>query len=297
MSTLVVLAAGLGSRFGGPKQLEPLGPGGETLLELTLHDAWCAGFRRAVLVTRAELLGRLRERLDDRVGSALTLEYALQDEGPGTSGSERRKPWGTAHAVLAARALLDAPFGVANADDLYGASALVELARGLERLGVAERRPAGVLIAYRLDRTLSPNGGVSRGICALDPGQGLMGIEEVLDIGRGDAGQIQGRALDGSARRFSGVEPASLNLWGFDEDVLTLLDDSFARFRAEAGASDEYQLPTAVGEALARGTLRVQVQTTDAEWLGVTHPEDALPVRARLRAWFAEGRYPTRLFT
>ncbi|MCA9737319.1 MAG: NTP transferase domain-containing protein [Gemmatimonadetes bacterium] len=294
MRTLVVLAAGLGRRFGGPKQLEPLGPHGESLLELTLHDAWSAGIGHAVLVTRAELEVPLRDRLQRGAARALALDFALQEVDAATG-----KPWGTAHAVSAAAPHVRGPFGVVNADDLYGRAALAALADSLAALrpGAPSAPVRGVLVAYPLDRTLSSNGGVSRGACVTDAAHRLLGIEETLGLEATPAGAVRGRRLDGTSVTLPGTTPVSLNLWGFEAGVLPLLAASFARFRERASAGEEHQLPTAVAEAVQSGQLVVTVRPTDAEWIGVTHPADAAPVRARLAEWFREGRYPASLFT
>jgi len=284
----------MGSRFGGPKQLEPIGPHGETLLELTLADAHRAGFRRAVVVTRAALLERLQATLATRIREAMDVRIVLQDD------PTRAKPWGTGHAVLCARPEIDAPFAVANADDLYGADAWRQMARGLRGLGentedASSSRAA--LVAYPLHATLSAHGGVSRGVCRTDPESNrLLGVEEVVALHLTGDREIAGRTIDGRTRSVAPAELVSLNLWGFDRDVFAHLERGFDVFQPTAGPDAEFLLPALIDELVRSQRIRVAVLTTSSKWIGITHREDLEIAKRAIGAAFAEGRYSSPLF-
>lgn len=285
-SALVILAAGMSSRYGRPKQLEPIGPSGETLLDYCAFDARRAGFGSVVLLIRCELERAIRERAERWEG--MPVRYAFQEPAAG-----RSKPWGTAHAVLAAAPETDGAFGVCNADDFYGAGAYRLLADHL-RSGPA---PDSAIVAYRMGETLSPHGGVSRAVCETD-GQGfLTALTELRDVRR--AGEVaRGRDPEGRAREVPLDAATSLNLWGVSPELLPLLRQGFDRFAAlhRADPDAEYPLSTAV-DHLARGRgIRVRVLRTGEAWSGITHPADRQPVAERLRALAAERRYPTPLF-
>ena len=282
----------MGSRFGGPKQLEPIGPDGETLLELTLADAYRAGFRRAVVVTRRALLDRMRNMLAARVGRAMQTHIVLQDD------AARSKPWGTGHAVLSARAEIDAPFAVANADDLYGADAWQRLANGLRDLehDGGQTSTRGVLVAYPLQATLSAGGGVSRGVCKTEPETNrLLGVEEVVALKRRGAA-VEGQTVDGATRVVSLQTLVSLNLWGFADGVFTHLESHFERFRISARPQDEFLLPSLIDRLVRSQRIRVEVFTTSSQWIGITHREDLSAAKRAVGAAFDAGRYCRPLF-
>ncbi|MDH4045244.1 MAG: NTP transferase domain-containing protein [Gemmatimonadota bacterium] len=291
--TLVVLAAGMSTRFGRLKQLEPVGPSGEALLDYGIFDALRAGFERMVLVIRPELEATVRAHCAVRWG-AVPIAFAHQtlDQVPGgqTCPPTRVKPWGTAHAVLAAAPAVDGPFGVANADDFYGARAYQDLAAHL-RAGGAEH----ALVGYRLDATLSPHGGVSRGWCETT-GDHLRHVTEIHDI-RLDGAHLRGRDPGGILHTMRPESLVSMNLWGFQLGILPLLRDAFGAFFAtSAAATDgEFLLSNAVGDLVAAGDARVRVLATDERWMGVTYPDDRETVADRLRALVADGRYPAQL--
>ena len=291
--TLVVLAAGLGSRFGGPKQVVGFGPSGETLLELNLYDAVSVGVRQVVLVTRRELDAQVGDLLR-RLPTWLATDVRYQDEEPmARRAPARARPWGTAHAVLAAG---PTPGGalVLNADDLYGQSAMAAV------LAVSAQpiapRPLAVMAGYRLDRTLSAHGGVSRGICELAADGTLARITEVGDLRRVGKG-IMGNDESGRTRRFAGSAMVSLNLWALDEGCRDRLEARFAVFLSRHGEDEhaEFRLPDFVRDEIAAGA-RVRVAPTDAEWIGVTHADDTAPARTAVQRFFDEGRYPSPLF-
>lgn len=297
---LVILAAGLSTRFDdGLKQLQPVGPSGETFIDYAIYDALHTGFGRIVLLIRPEL----EEELDHAVGSQwrgrTEVVYAYQtldDVPPGHVVPDgRQKPWGTGHALLAAAPILEGPFGVLNADDFYGTAAFRLLANHMSRQG-AEPVQAGA--GYRLRQTLSPHGGVSRGVCEVDAEGFLTGIREVLDIEMTPRGIVGRPAGAEEPIELTGDERISAGFWGFTPDVLELLRQGFEAFLDAEGsdASSEYRIPDALAGGIAAGGLRVQVLDAPGPWAGITYPEDVGRVRAKVRGLVDAGTYPRDLF-
>ncbi len=297
--TLVVLAAGLATRYGKIKQLEPVGPSEEALMDYAIFDAARAGFTRVVLVIRRELEIDFLEHLGHRFGRTLDISLVfqtLEDLPAGFSlPADRVKPWGTAHAVLTAASEMSGPFVVMNADDFYGATAF-------ERLGEHLRVTAGregmefAAAGYALKDTLSPFGGVSRAICEVDEDGFLQRVTEVKNI-RGEDGDIAGVTLSGERLRLTGDETISMNLWAATPAAFPLLRQRFDSFLAEHGNDPEaeFLLSTAVNELIREGAIRVRVIYTPGAWLGVTYPQDRAYVAERLRQLVREGRYPEDL--
>lgn len=291
--TLVILAAGLGSRYGDAKQIAGVGPSGEWLLEYAIHDALAAGFARIVLVIRAALREPLQARLAPRVRGRASLEFVEQTGNKLPSGCRapagRSKPLGTGHAVWCCAPLLDGPFAVINADDYYGHAAFGLLARHFRAGG----QPA--MVGYRLAATLSSHGGVNRGVCRLDAHGNLEDISEFTDIAVRD-GALAGNAPDGARTELVPDTVVSLNCWGLTPGLLPDLEHGLRDFLAHAGANDEYFLPHAIAAHLAaRGTQLAVLPTTDA-WLGLTYPADQPRVVEALAAMHAAGTYPTPLW-
>jgi dTDP-glucose pyrophosphorylase len=293
--TIVVLAAGTSSRFGRPKQLEPLGPDGATLTDYLLFDAHRAGISRAVLVTQPEVEGQLlanaRRRVPDM--EVVAVHQPAASDVPGAPAA-RTKPLGTGHAVLAAQPLVEGPFIVANADDFYGREALATLAAHLDDpIRAAEHAIAG----YRLDATLSSFGGVSRAICATD-GERLTGLEEVVGIRRtpGEGHGIEGRDVHGSPRRLTGAETVSMNLWGFRSSVFPALHSALQSFVGSLDPDDpdesEFLLSDTVGHEVRAGRARVRVLDAGSEWFGITFEQDLTDARRRVARLAGDGRYP-----
>jgi MobA-like NTP transferase domain len=294
MLTLVVLAAGLSTRYGRLKQLEPVGPSGEALLDYGMFDAWRAGFERVVLVVRPEIDGLVRAHCAARwAGRPIDFVYQeLSQVPPGASVPEgRTKPWGTAHAALAAEHAVRGPFAVANADDFYGAAAYTALAAHLRGGGECH-----ALVGYRLADTLSPHGGVSRGICETRADKTLRGLAEVHDI-RAGTGGLTGRTVDGRTVRLTPDDVTSMNVWGFRPAIFPLLHEAFARFLAQSAGDlrAEFLLSAVAGELAAEEQARFQVLAGGDTWMGVTFPDDREAVAARLRALAATQRYPAAL--
>jgi hypothetical protein len=285
--TLVILAAGASSRFGRPKQLEPLGPAGEALLDYAIRDAARAGFDDAILVIGPDLEPGFRAHFARRP-PALPVRYAPQDLSVGLPAGfdpppERAKPWGTAHAVLAVRDLVPGPFAVVNADDFYGAGAYRAAVRHFA--GADPSAGDWAMVAYRLDGTLSGTGGVSRGICLLDAAGRLTGLREVTGIDRkGDF--IEGTDPGGTQVALLGDETVSMNFWLFTPRVFSVLSERFHAFLRNRGEDPkaEFLLPTVVGEAVEAGVARVHVLHAAARSFGVTFEADRDRVAAALAA-------------
>ena len=299
-ATVVVLAAGLGSRFGGPKQLEPVGPGGHAILDYTLADATRAGFRRAVVVVRPELEAATARHLRERGAGGVPWRLALQTldaalpggaTGGAPGGSEegraaargpasrgRTKPWGTAHAALVGAREVDAPFAVANADDHYGAGSWSCLGGWVEEVD----GPEAAAVGFRLGDTLSEHGGVSRGLLLCGADGALERIAEATHVRREEDGVVRG-TVEGERRTLAADDRISMNLWGFTPGVVPLLEDAFRDFLAAGpGPDDELHLPDAVGRAVAAGRLGARVLPCGEGWAGMTWPGDRPAVRRRL---------------
>jgi UTP-glucose-1-phosphate uridylyltransferase len=288
---LLVLAAGLGSRYGGLKQIEPVGPAGETLLDYAVFDALRAGFGRIVFVIRRDFEGIFRDKIGSKYAARAAVSYAFQEIGdlpPAFAPpAGRARPWGTGHAVWSARRVLAENFAVINADDFYGADAFAQLHSFL----AARRSSAGVpsfgLGGFRLAETLSEHGAVARGVCRMEAGR-LCGITEQTGITAGDVGP---------GRKFSGDEIASMNCWGFTPAVFPLIEARLADFLASRGgdAQAEFYLPEAISSLIARGAAEVEVLRVRGRWFGVTHPEDKARVVAAIAALVRSGAYPGSL--
>lgn len=278
--TLVVMAAGLGSRFGGPKQLEPVGPSGETLIDYVLFDGHRAGFQRAILVIREELAAAI-EAVADRHRSRLRIALARQRAGP-------RLPRGTVPAVLAAADQIDGPFAALNADDFYGAVAYARAAAFLREPHVPLETHG--VVALPLSATLSSHGAVVRAVCDTR-GDELVRLEEVRDIER------DGDAIVAGKRRLAGHERVSMNFWAFQQSMLGHLGREFERFRVTHDNRAELPLPVAIDALIAEGRVRIRVIDAPGPWFGLTHSADRPAVQRSLRLAADRGAYPTPLWT
>lgn len=296
---LVVLAAGLSTRYGADKQLQPVGPGGATLMDYGIYDAIRAGYARCVIVIRADLESEIARHIARSFGDAIDFSIAIQridDLPPGFEVPEgRQKPWGPAHALLAARHEVDGPFVVMNADDFYGAEAFHRLAEHLRRTR-ADPDPDFAAAGYRLTDTLSPHGGVSRAVCQLDRRGYLRRVIEVKDI-RSRDGELIGLTVDGEPYPLSGDETISMNLWAATPRAIFLLEREFRRFleRKGGGPDAEFLLSSSVNDQIARGEMRVKVIPVPGPWLGMTFEEDRRHVAARIGELVQAGEYPVDL--
>lgn len=298
--TLIGLAAGMGSRFGGPKQLEPLGPGGETMLDFSIHDALRAGFDRVVLVINPALHDDFERTLVARWRSRVRVELVHQELDALPAGmarpASRRKPWGTGQAVLAAAPAVDGSCAVVNGDDFYGRSAYEALAAFLSApLGGAV--PVHAVVGFPLAETLSEMGSVNRALLEMTSDGWLSRIEEVVGIeAAGHDGRV--RLAGGETRFIPGSAPVSMNMWGLAPTIFATLAEAFVRF-LEHHAGDEkaeFLLPTHVQELVEGGRARVHVLPGKGPWCGITHPADRARAAAALRAHIEGGEYSRPLW-
>ncbi len=278
----------MGSRYGGLKQLDPMGPQGETLLDYSLRDARAAGFEKVVFVIRREFADAFRAGVGDKVADVMEVTYAFQELGDlpeGFSVPEGRvKPWGTAHAIRAAREGVSDPFIAINADDYYGADAYARILNHLRGLDPSDASEL-CMVGYPLKNTLSPHGSVNRGICRLD-GDRLQSVEEHTDIREEADGKIRGENLAGVRVEIPAEAPVSMNFWGFTPALFGVLEEHFTSFLKEHGTEDksECYIPTVVDELIRAGRARCTVLPTSGEWFGVTYPADKARVQERLLA-------------
>lgn len=288
---LVILAAGIGRRFGGPKQLEPVGPGGATLMDYAIYDARRAGFGNVVCVIRPGSEAAFR-RFDATLALQRLDDVAAGTEIPGA----RDHPWGTGQAVLAAESVVESPFAVVNADDFYGLAAFAQVAAFLRTV---ERGAPAVFanVAYSLRATLSPAGGVNRAVCRSTADGWLEAVDEVVGIRRLGDGAYTGLDASGRPVSLAGDALVSMNMWAFTPAVFALLRREFAGFlRGPGAARSEFLISHAIRDAVGRGEVRVRLLRASGCWLGVTFPEDRPGVAAALRDLVAAGEYPERLW-
>lgn len=298
---LVIMAAGMGSRYGGMKQIDPVGAAGELILDYSLYDARRAGFERAVIIIKRENEKDFREVLGDRVSRYMRIDYAYQDIAMLPEGFSvpdgREKPWGTAHAVLCAAGLTDAPFCAVNADDYYGVEAFRLCYEHLTHL----RDDSDLcMVGYLVKNTLSESGYVSRGVCTLDENGCLSDIVERKHI----ISTVDGPLYTEDEKNYRRISPetvVSMNMWGFPAGMMNRIREGFPRFLEKALAENplraEYYLPSAVDEAIRDGGARVKVYTTTEKWYGVTYAKDKAQVVEALKRLTEEGRYPSPLWS
>ena len=299
--TLVVMAAGLGSRYGGVKQIERLGPDGEILMEYAIYDALRAGFDRIVLIIKPSMLEDVRALFGDRIEqrTGIRIDYAFQTPDRFTAArpelAQRKKPLGTVHAVLCARGVIDGPFAVINSDDFYGRGAFTAIGGFLTGQHADN---AYAMVGYRLHNAMTEHGSVARGVCELRDGY-LTGITERTHIEkRGDDAAF---TEDGEHfTPLSGNTTVSMNFWGFTPRILDELAAEFPRFLQESVSVNplkaEFYLPTVANNQLAANRATVRVLHTDESWHGVTYREDLASVQESVAAMHAAGIYPPVLF-
>ena len=300
--TLVVLAAGMGSRYGGLKQVDPVGPSGEAILDYSVFDAERAGFGKVVFIIRKDFETEFREKVGAKYEGVLPVEYCFQDihdlPAPFTVPEGRTKPWGTAHAIRAARDVVKEPFAAINADDFYGRDAFAKLAAFLSNPPPADSgRFHFAMVGYKLDLTLSDNGSVARGICTIDPAGRLAKVVEHVKLVK----TPQGAHDDDPAakvRDFSGDERVSMNLWGFTPALFDALEARFPAWLAANARREksEWYIPFVVDEMVHEGAATVDVLHTESSWFGVTYREDKPFVTAEIRKLVDAGEYPPSLF-
>lgn len=298
--TLLIMAAGMGSRFGGIKQIEPVGAHNELIIDYSIYDAKLAGFNKVVFIIRREIEKDFCESIFNRIKNHIDAEYVFQDLDDLPSGftlpKERTKPWGTAHAILAARDVINAPFCVVNADDFYGRTAYQKIADFFRTLGNKSNYKYA-MVGYKLENTISEKGSVSRGICEVDQNSMVTEIVERLRIEKRN--QILGYTLDGND--FYHLRPdsdASMNIWGFTPDIMPVLQQKFIEFlRVNSNElKTEYPIPTVIGDLLKEDKITLRMLDTNDQWLGFTYPEDKTIVKSAIEKLNQQQIYPSPLW-
>jgi hypothetical protein len=298
---LVVLAAGMGSRYGGLKQMDKLGSNGEALLDYSVYDALRSGFKRIVFIIRHDIEKDFREIVLSRMGNAVPYSLAFQDLDsliPPDIYREaqklgRTRPWGTSHALLCAADQIDAPFAVINADDFYGREAYAVLGNYLSTLSGA---PEAAIVPYRLETTLSPQGSVARGICGVKEGY-LLSVEELVSIKK-EGDTIYNTNPDGTRRELAPDTLVSMNFWGFPETILPEFQKYFDDFinSSYKDIKSECYIPGAADHFIKQGIIRIRSLPADSEWFGVTYKDDKAAAVERIAALTARGVYPAKLW-
>jgi NDP-sugar pyrophosphorylase family protein len=294
---LLVLAAGMGNRYGGLKQIDPVGPGGETLIDYSIYDALRAGFGKVVFVIRKDIEQAFKQAVGVRFEREIAVEYVFQELDRLPQGfsapAGRTRPWGTLHAVLMASGTIDGPFAVINADDFYGPGSYRMLAHHLQS-GTSDY----TMVGFVLRNTLSDFGAVSRGVCQIDDNDFLKGIVELTNIERDG---VHARNTDSTGRitTLSGDEVVSMNMWGFTPRVFGQFRDYFQKFLRSSGLDfrAESYLPSTVNELVLAGQAGVKVLRTNDSWAGVTYREDHPRVVETIRYLIDRGDYPDRLWS
>lgn len=300
--TLLVLAAGMGSRYGGLKQMDPMGPNGETVLDYSVFDAVRAGFGKVVFIIRRDFEEAFRSAIGNKFGDQIEVEYAFQDLNDLPEGHSlpegRVKPWGTTHAILAARELVDTPFAVINADDFYGADSYQQFANYFnESSKLNGNSDHYCMVGYPLKNTLSENGSVNRGICSDNDGL-LNMVEEHLEIKVEEDGVCRGENLAGERVELSPEAYSSMNFWGFPQSIMRDLQNEFKKFLEERGSElkSECYIPTVVDTMIHSGKADCKILETSSTWFGVTYPEDKQSCVDSIQKLVDEGAYPSPLW-
>jgi len=294
---LLVLAAGIGSRYGGLKQIDKVGPSGETIMDYSIYDAIRAGVEKVVFVIRKEIQSEFHEVVGSKLADRVDIEYAFQELTMIPQGikfpDQRTKPWGTGHAILIAREKISEPFIVINADDFYGAGSYEVIVKHLMSCTANEY----AMVGFRLDKTLSDFGQVARGVCKKDMEDHLQSIVEITNIERQKDEIFY---TDDKNRRItlSGNELVSMNIWGFHPEVFSCLEKSFTSFIKQESDNPkaEYYIPTVILEMLQGGKASVRILKSKDEWFGVTYQEDKASVTNRIRNLVDQGVYPESLY-
>ena len=295
---LLVLAAGMGSRYGGLKQIDEVGPSGEAIIDYSIYDAIRAGYAKILFVVRKDIEAAVRAFFEPRLKGRIPIDFVQQEldklpEGY-TVPPEREKPWGTGHAVMVAAGKIDQPFAVINADDFYGPDAYQQTAAFLS----TNRDPNEyAMVAYRLDHTLSDNGSVARGICKTNAQGYLEEVTEHTKIYR-EKGKIISLLENGSSVQFTGNEPVSMNFWCFKPGVFPELENQFITFLQHHAKDSkaEYFIPLPVSNLIRTGKIKMKVLHSKEAWFGVTYQEDKPIVKKKIRTLIRAGVYPERLW-
>ena len=299
--TLLVLAAGMGSRYGGLKQLDGLGPHGETIMDYSIYDAMRSGFGKVVFVIRKDFEEQFRDKVLSRYEGMIPAEVVFQErddlpEGY-TAPADRVRPWGTNHAVMMGRSVIAEPFAVINSDDFYGRDAFRVLAAFLSEIPQGEKGRYS-MVAFNVGNTTTKNGEVSRGVCAVNPNGKLKTVVERHHIVPVDEKTVSFTDENGEKHHISSQTPVSMNFWGFTPDYFELSEREFRRFLDKfiADPKREFFIPSVVDKLIGNGEASVQVLPTESHWFGVTFSEDREGVRKKLDYLHSRGLYPDNLF-
>lgn len=296
--TLLVLAAGIGSRYGGLKQMDQVGPSGETIIDYSIYDAMQAGFGKVVFVIREDIEKDFKEVFIDKLKDRIEVDYVFQhiDMVPKSVrfSSARKKPWGTGHAVIVAEQKINEPFAVINADDFYGGSSYRVMADFLTNSSDINEYS---MVGYRLDRTLSDHGYVARGVCETNKESYLKIVTERTKIEK-ENNKIIFTDEDGTKTALTGSEIVSMNFWGFNTSVFDYLNKHFIKFMTENSSNPkaEFFIPDMIADLIKKNTAKVKVLNTDESWFGVTYREDKPVVIESIRELVCKGVYPSKLW-
>ena len=299
--TLFVLAAGMGSRYGGLKQLDPLGPNGETIMDYSIYDAIQSGFGKVVFVIRKDFEQDFRDKILSKYEGHIPVEVVFQstDKLPEgyTCPADRTKPWGTNHAVLMGRDVIKEPFAVINADDFYGRNAFEVMAKELRR-DRGDKKGDYCMVGFRVGNTMTENGSVARGVCSTDDSGNLTSVVERTAISYNPAHEIVFTDENGVEQKLCPNTPVSMNLWGFTPDYFDFSDREFRRFldRDLNTPKAEFFIPLCIDTLIRNGEATVKVLDTDSRWFGVTYAADRPGVVEKFAQLHSEGTYPTPLF-
>lgn len=296
--TLLVLAAGMGSRYGGNKQLDTVGPSGETIIDYSIYDAIRAGFGKIVFVIRRDIEDQVKERFMEKLKGRIEVDYVFQEitnlpEGVKVTPG-RQKPWGTSHAILVTSGVIREPFGVINADDYYG----MESFKILHDFLVNDKDPNSYcIVGYKMKNTLSDHGHVNRGVCRVGADGLLMNIVETRQIEKTSFG-AQAPAVDGGMDKFTGDEVVSMNLWGFKPSCYSFLGEEFKNFIDEFGMDpkSELDIPTSIDKFVKSGQISIKILMSNDRWFGVTYREDKPYVVESINAMVSKGIYPASIY-
>ena len=310
--TLVILAAGMGTRYGGLKQIDPVGPSGESIMDYSVFDAIRAGFGKVVFIIRKDIEAAFKEDIGNKFENLIQVEYVYQELNAGLPGGfsvpkDRVKPWGTGHAILMAKDVVDGPFAVINSDDFYGKSAFVSLCNYLSNYqpttnnqqsstDVCQYAPTYCMVGFPLKVTLSEFGSVSRGICTHDSENYLTGVVERTEIRKEDDKIFY--VDEGNQHLLSGDEIVSTNIWGFTPSIFEYLEKVFEEFLASQGGElkSEFYLPFVVNELIKSDTAKVKILRSSGPWFGVTYKKDKPYLVENIKKLVDQGVYPERLY-
>ena len=298
--SLLVLAAGIGSRYGGLKQIDPVGPSGEIIIDYSIYDAIRSGFGKIVFLIRKDIEETFRECISKKYENSIDIDYAFQELHMLPQGfsvpAERKKPWGTGHAIICAEKSIKEPFAAINADDFYGREGYRLLAERLS--SVADGKTSEFcMVGFQLENTLSDFGSVARGVCVAGKDDYLISVTERTNIEKSGTGAVF-TDESGSVHELTGKETVSMNMWGFTPSIFTGLKEQFVHFLKKRmdNPKSEFFIPNAVAEMIDRKQARVKVLRSSDPWFGITYKEDKTMVVESIRALVRNGIYPEKLF-